>query len=85
MWTSVRDGVPEDRGGYKVYLVVMKTAGGPLPEGYYRSIEKASYFPADPGDDNWPGNTAYWEIEDEKQGIPFEVTHWMEYPELPEV
>jgi len=85
-WISVRERLPEESQGYSCcdFLVVVKTHGGILPNGYI-SVHKAQFMPARPKDDEafWPGNTAYWEIFEAEMTTPFEVTHWMPLPEPP--
>ncbi len=88
-WISIKDRLPEDEMSFCTrYLVAIRTHGGILPKGYFESIEFASFVPArkpsvKPIDDD--GNTAYWEFDGNEQNIPFEVTHWMPLPKLPEV
>jgi len=86
-WISIKDRLPRDDECdiCTKLLVVIRTIGGPLPEGYYELIELATFRPAcEPNsDDYWPGNTAYWEFDGNEQSTPFDVTHWMPLPKLP--
>ncbi len=83
-WIPVSERLPEEKNKYgDSYLVVVKTHGGLLPEACYRHIDMATFMPAMPADEHWPGNTCYWEFNGNEQSIPFEVTHWMPLPELP--
>ncbi len=85
-WINVKDQLPKDEMSFCIkYLVVIRTHGGALPEGYYEYIELASFMSACEPDSKLVhgGNTAYWEFDGNEQGIPFEVTHWMPLPRLP--
>ena len=86
-WISVEERLPgEDENDVCTKsLVVIRTLGGILPDGYYEYIEVATFMSAcEPdSDDHWPGNTAYWEFVSNEQNIPFEVTHWQPLPKLP--
>lgn len=82
-WISVKDRLPEESSIVDIFLVVVKTHGGALPDGCYRHVELASFMEASKSDKHFPGNTAYWELDMSPQAIPFEVTHWMPVPGLP--
>ena len=86
-WISVKDRLPEDELSFCTrYLVVIRTHGGLLPKEYFESIEFASFMRASRKSNKNQfdeGNTAYWEFNGNEQSIPFEVTHWMPFPELP--
>ena len=88
-WISVNERMPTKGYPENEYLVVVKTHGGILPEGCFRIIAMASYMlPNNPSEEyGWleSGNTGYWEMNyADGQTVPFEITHWMELPELPE-
>lgn len=84
-WIPCSDRLPEekDSGPCNIFLVVTRTHGGILPEGYYQHVTIATFMSANKADEHWPGNTGYWEFDGNEQSIPFEVTHWMPMPEEP--
>lgn len=94
-WINVNDRLPnkeKDNDYYKEYLVVCRTKGGVLPEGYFQSVHKARYhFPFEPDKELTGmgfidmGYTAYWELlEDIGMDMPFDVVYWMEISEVKE-
>lgn len=95
-WISVYERLPVETkiedDYFKEYLVVCRTKGGVLPEGYFQSIHKAQYnFPMEPDPDlikigvNDQGYTGYWKLTDEiGMDTPFDVVAWMEIPEVKE-
>jgi len=95
-WISVYERLPvftNDKDAYsKEYLVVCRTKGGMLPEGYFQSTHKAQYhFPLEPDEQllrmgiKDRGYTGYWELIDgATMDVPFDVVAWMEIPEVKE-
>jgi len=95
-WISADERLPAETGDkedyFKEYLVVCRTKGGVLPEGYFQSVHKAQYhFPAEPEQDlidmgiTDHGYTGYWELLDGfTMDIPFDVVYYMEIPKVKE-
>ena len=84
-WISVDDKLPNEGYPLSLFLVVMQTLGGVLPEGCYRQIGIASYMlPYEQGEDEWDkGNTGYWEEVQNAPDQPYIITHWMPLPGFP--